>query len=209
MKITKFEHACFTVEQDGDVLVVDPGGFTTDFIVPDHVVAVVITHEHADHLAKEHLQAIIAKNPDAVIIAHGDVTAQLSEFQTKSVVPNEGIKVGAFELEFFGGEHAFIMKEWPIIANLGVMINDRLYYPGDSFTVPERLVEVLALPVAAPWLKISESLDFLEAVKPKFVFPTHDAVLSDAGKGLPDRIVPQIAQKVGAEYQRLHEPIDI
>ena len=49
MKLTKYEHACFSVEHDGMTLVVDPGNFTTDFIAPEGVIAVVITHEHSDH----------------------------------------------------------------------------------------------------------------------------------------------------------------
>lgn len=134
MKITKFEHACFVVEQDNQSLIVDPGGFTTDLIVPDNVVGIVVTHEHADHMDSDRLREIIDRNPDAIIVAHSDITAQLGEFKTQAVVPNEGIKLGGFELEFFGGEHAVIFENQPIIANLGVLINQKLYYPGDSLS---------------------------------------------------------------------------
>ena len=207
MKITKYEHACFTVEENGQVLVVDPGAYTTDFTTPTGVVAVVVTHEHADHMDKTHLQAIVDANPDVVIISHSDITSQLSEFKTMSVVPGEGSRVGDFTLEFYGGTHATIYPELPAIANIGVMINGSLYYPGDSFALPEREVKVLALPVSAPWMKISEAIDFAKAVNPKLIFPTHDAVLSDAGKALPDRLVPSFVQ--GIEYKRLHEPLEI
>ena len=209
MKITKYEHACLVIEQDGKSLVVDPGGYTTDLVIPQNVVAVIITHEHQDHLGYDHLHAIVDNNPAAIIVAHQDVTSQLGDFKTKTAVANEGIKLGDFALEFFGGQHAVIIKDWPVVANLGVMINGRLYYPGDSFTVPDQPVEILALPVAAPWLKFSEVVDFLTAVKPKFAFPTHDAILSEAGKGLVDNILPSVAEKVGAKYQRLHEPLEI
>lgn len=209
MKITKYEHACFVVEDSDQSLVVDPGGFTTDFVAPDNVVGIVITHEHADHLDETHLKAILQKNPGAVIVAHPDVTAQLDGLKTHDALPNEGFKVGSFELEFFGGKHAVIFPDTPPISNLGVMINGRIYYPGDSFTLPERPVEILALPVAAPWLKIGETMEFLTAVKPKLAFPTHDAILSDVGKSLPDRMLPSVAQKVGAEYRRLREPLEV
>jgi L-ascorbate metabolism protein UlaG (beta-lactamase superfamily) len=209
MKLTKFEHACFAVEQDGQSLIVDPGGYTTDLVIPDNVVAIVITHEHADHLDKPHLQTIKDKNPDVTIVAHESITSQLGEFKTQAVMANEGIKIGNFELEFYGGEHAVINPAWPTIPNLGVLINERLYYPGDSFVVPDRAVEVLALPVAAPWLKISETMAFLQQIKPKLAFPTHDAILSDAGKGLPDGMLPGIAEQVGTKYQRLTEPLEI
>lgn len=209
MKITKYEHACFTVEQDGQLLVVDPGAYTTDFTAPDNVVGVVITHEHADHMDPAHLQAIAAVNPDVVIFAHQDITLQLGEFKTQAVVANEGVKVGLFELEFFGGKHATIYEDIPAVANLGVMINGRVYYPGDSFSLPERDVEVLALPVSAPWMRLSEAVDFVRTVKPKVIFPTHDAILSDLGKGLPDRLIPSLTKDTGASYGRLTEPLTI
>lgn len=208
MKITKYEHACFVVEQDGQRLVIDPGAYTADFEVPSGVVGVVITHEHADHMDKSHLQAITAANPDAIIFAHQDITAQLGEFKTQAVVAGEGVKAGNFELEFYGGQHATIYAEIPVVANLGVMINGRLYYPGDSFTQPERDIEILALPVSAPWMKLSEAIDFARAVKPHLIFPSHDAVLSEVGKGLPDRLVPSLLDST-IKYQRLVEPLDI
>ena len=39
-------------------------------------------------------------------------------------------------------------------------------------------MEVLGLPTAAPWLKLSEAVDLLRAVRPRLAFPVHDAVLS-------------------------------
>ena len=208
MKITKFGHACFIAEQDSTSLVVDPGAFSTDLQVPNTVTAVIITHEHFDHLNKELLQQIITKNPEAVIIAHSSITAQLGEFTTKSVHAGDTFEVGGFILEFFGGEHAIISPDWQAPANLGVMINNRLYYPGDSFTIPEKPVEILALPVAAPWLKISETIDFLKAIKPNIAFPTHDGILSDAGKNLIDHMLPNITQDVGTTYKRIdNEPL--
>jgi L-ascorbate metabolism protein UlaG (beta-lactamase superfamily) len=209
MKLTKYEHACFTVEKEGQVLVVDPGGFTGDFIAPEHVVGIVVTHEHQDHFDHEQIAAIIDKNPDALIIGHTDIMKQIEVFTTKSVTAGETIEVGPFNLEFFGGEHAVIHPTMPLVANLGVMVNDLLYYPGDSFTLPEKPVDVLALPVGAPWLKISETMDFLTAVKPRLAFPTHDAVLSNIGKSLPDRMLPGFAESYGGTYQRLEEPIEI
>lgn len=206
MKLTKFEHACFVVEQNNQSIIVDPGEFSTDLVIPDNVIAVIITHEHQDHLSEAHLAAIIAKNPEAIIVAHRDITKHLGQYSAQTVVANEGIKVGDFTLEFFGGEHAVIDTAIPVIANLGVMINDILYYPGDSFTLPERPVKVLALPVSAPWMKISEAADFVRALQPELVFPTHDAILSDIGKGLPDRLIPKLTS---VNYQRITNPIEV
>jgi L-ascorbate metabolism protein UlaG (beta-lactamase superfamily) len=207
MKITKYRHACFVVEENNQSLVVDPGGWSTDFVVPQNVTVVVITHEHQDHLDTSHLTNIVAKNPDATIYAHADVVAQLGAFKTQTVKSGEEISVDRFKLEFFGGHHAVIAPDIPSIANLGVMVNDHLYYPGDSFVTPDKPVPVLALPVAAPWLKFSEVAHFVTTVRPQTAFPTHDAILSDEGQQLADRMVGSITQKVGARYERLQNGI--
>lgn len=208
MKLTKYQHACFTLEKDGKVLVVDPGNFSSDFIAPENVVGIIVTHEHPDHFDREHLATIVDKNPDAVIIAHPSITAQIGTFQTMPVQADEKTTIGPFGLEFFGGEHATIHPSIPVIANLGVMVDSQLYYPGDSLTVPTQAIDVLALPVSAPWLKISEAIDFLIDTRPRLAFPTHDAILSDAGKSLVDRLLTGFTSDA-TTYQRINESIDI
>ncbi len=203
MNITKYEHACLTIELDHQLLVIDPGNFTTDFIAPDHVAGIVITHEHGDHCDTELIAAIMDKNPDAVIIAHPSITDQFEAFATKAVTVGDTLELGPFHLEFFGGQHAVIFPDNSPLANLGVMVNDLFYYPGDSFSVPDdRSVDTLALPVAAPWLKINEVIDFLTAVAPRAAFPTHDAIASTIGKEMADRMVGAHAQEHGIDYQR-------
>lgn len=204
MKLTKYEHSCFTVEQDGDVLVVDPGAWATDFVVPTHVVAVVVTHEHADHFDLDKLQAIVDKNPEAIIYGPEAVTSQISKLKVQSVSPGETIVAGMFTLSFVGGTHATIHKDFhPEFQNLGVIVNDSLYHPGDSLALPNRAIKILSMPIIAPWEKVSESVDFMMAVKPEIIFPSHDAILSDLGIGLYDRWHFMAAERIGAEYKRL------
>lgn len=210
MKLTKYEHACFTVEEDSKLLVVDPGSFTTDLGALENVVAIVITHEHADHFDPSALDAIISRSPDAVVYAHESVTSQLSDaFMATSVATGDIIDAAPFTLEFFGGDHAIIHPSYTPIANLGVMINETIYYPGDSFTLPNKPVDVLALPATAPWLKISEAMDFLAEIKPRFTFPTHDAIANNQGKALVDRILGGVAEENNAIYQRLTDSIEV
>ncbi len=122
---------------------------------------------------------------------------------------SDKLAIGPFNLEFFGGQHALIHKSIPRAANLGVMINDLLYFPGDSFTNPEKPVDTLAIPVSAPWMKMSEAMDYLTEIKPRFAFPTHDAILSDVGKSLSDRLLGNIAAGNNIEYKRLEAPVEI
>ena len=209
MKLTKYDYACFTVKKDDQVLVVDPGNFSDDFIAPHHVAAVVVTHQHADHFDKERLAEIFAKNDDVLILGPADVIDKV-EIENKRVVSTgETVVVGAFTLEFFGGVHALIHSSIPRLQNLGVMINDLIYYPGDSLDIPNKPVDVLAITAAAPWLKIGEAMDFLTAIHPRLAFPTHDAVASNKGRELADQMLSGVAQSVDTEYKRLDSPIDV
>ncbi len=87
-----------------------------------------------------------------------------------------------------------------MVDNLGVMVNNTLYYPGDSFTQPEGPVDVLAVPASAPWLKIGEVMDYLDAVRPRRAFPTHERVNSDAGNAMANGRIKSVVEANGGEF---------
>lgn len=204
MKLTKYQHACFAIEKEGASIVVDPGAFSHDFIMPKNVVAVVVTHEHPDHFDEKLIGRILAAHPKATVIAHESITGRFTNHSTIAAKVGERYEAGPFVLRFLGGTHATIAEGIQVPPNLGVLIDDRLYYPGDSFVVPINVpVRELALPASAPWLKISEAMNFLAQVRPEFVFPTHDAILSDEGKALIDRMLGAVASGQNSHYVRL------
>lgn len=207
MRVTKYEHACLVLEDAGDTLVIDPGVFTRELEDVAGVVGIVITHEHADHWTPEHLRHLIAANPGAKIFGPAGVASAASGFDIVSVAPGDAHSVGAFALAFFGGVHAEIHRSIPLIDNVGVLVNEQLFYPGDSFTVPEVAVDVLAVPAGAPWLKIGEVIDYVDAVKPKRSFAVHEMVLSDAGKGMAADRISATTESHGGRYIPL-EPGD-
>lgn len=209
MKLTKYEHACFTVEKDNQVIVVDPGALTTDFIAPEHVVAIVITHDHFDHFDPEQVAAIVNENPDAIIYAPETITSKIEVFQTQTITEETTIEAGVFTLRFFVGLHTLTHSILPQTTNLSILINDLLFYPGDSLTIPPFSVDTLALPAAAPWLKIGEAMDYLAAVHPRFAFPTHDAILSDEGKEIADDHLSEIAKASNIDYRRIESSEEI
>ena len=184
MRITKHEHALLTVEAGEETLVIDPGSFSPALGSLTNVTGVVITHEHADHWIPEHLTAIASQFPDAVFFGTAAVAAQ-APVEVTVVSPGDEVTAGSFSLRFFGGTHSEIHSSIPLVDNVGVLVNDSLYYPGDSYAVPEGVaVEALAAPVGAPWLKIGEAMDFVLAVAPRHAFGTHEATLSAAGAGM-------------------------
>lgn len=206
MKITKYQHACFTVEADGQLLVVDPGEWSTDFTPTENIVAIVITHEHFDHCNEGLISEIFDKNPNIMIISHQNVLNKINlTINMSPVTAGDSLQIAPFNLAFFGGQHATIRPDMPPVDNLGVMINSQIYYPGDSLSLPDLPIDTLALPISAPWLKFSEAAEFLDAAKPRLVFPTHDAILSDNGKQLLDSMMSSVAEQIGSTYQRIDD----
>jgi L-ascorbate metabolism protein UlaG (beta-lactamase superfamily) len=200
MRITKYEHACFVVEVGNKKLVVDPGMFTTPLPDSTGVVGIVITHEHGDHWTPEHLHRIATDSPDVRIFGPAGVAAAATESTIEVVKGGDKVEVGPFTLEFFGEKHAEIHSSIPIVDNVGVLINDQLYYGGDSFTQGPSGVDLLAVPASAPWLKIGEVMDYVAAAKPKRSFPTHEMINSVAGNNMANDRIRSVTEAGGGEH---------
>lgn len=210
MRVTKYSHSCIRIDGTG-VLVVDPGVFSEPAALAG-VDAVLITHEHIDHLDPQMLAEAARARPDLVVYAHPGVLPQLSAFEgaVTSVQPGESFTAAGYDIRAYGGQHAVIHPDIPRVANLAYLISDAttsVYHPGDSFEVPQDVqVEVLFVPVAAPWLKLSESIDFVRAVKPERTFALHDATVTEAGARIVDTHLTNLS---GSRYDRLAPGADI
>lgn len=210
MRVTKLEHAALVIEHSGNRLFVDPGKFTTPITEASGALAVVITHLHDDHWTPEQLGRIRDRSPEVRFLGPEGVVAAAGEagIDVERVAPGDEVEIGPFRLRFFGGRHAVIHPSIPVIDNVGVLVNEALYYAGDSFAVPEGVeVAVLAAPAGAPWMKIAESMDYVMAIGPRRAFPTHEMVLSRAGKELSNARLRWATEQGGGEYLPL-EPGD-
>ncbi|MFE6994971.1 MBL fold metallo-hydrolase [Microbacterium sp. NPDC057659] len=208
MRVTKFEHAALRIDEGSDTLIIDPGSFTAPLDDLRKVVAVVITHEHPDHWTPEHLDRILLAAPGTPVFAPAGVAAAADGYEITVVAPGDTVTAGSFTLRFFGGEHAVIHSSLPVVENVGVLVNDELYYPGDSYTVPDGVeVSTLAAPVGAPWLKIGEAMDFVLAVAPRRAFGVHDMTLSVIGKNMHRGRLQWSTEQGGGEFFTL-EPGD-
>ena len=190
MRVTKFTHSCLRIEGDG-VLVVDPGEFSERSAL-DGADAVLITHEHPDHLDLAALTEAAERRPALRVFAHEQVLPKLAAFGdiATAVGPGESFAAAGFAVRAFGGRHALIHPDIPRIANLAYRIGDddaNVYHPGDSFTVPEdTVVDTLFVPLNAPWMKLMESIDFVRAVRPSRAFAVHDGLLNPTGAQISD-----------------------
>jgi L-ascorbate metabolism protein UlaG (beta-lactamase superfamily) len=183
MKISKYGHACLLVEEGDAKILIDPGAFSKGFEKLTGINAILITHQHPDHMVPDNIEAVMAENPTAEVYSDEGSAEVLTQAGIARRVIHEGdeFDVNGVKVEVFGRDHAVIHPDIPGISNVGYMIAKRFFYPGDAFTIPGGPIEILAAPVGAPWLKIEEAVDYVRDVKPKFVIPVHDGVLSDAG----------------------------
>ncbi|GAA1991415.1 MBL fold metallo-hydrolase [Microbacterium pumilum] len=204
MRVTKFEHATLTLTDSGSTIIIDPGSFTAPLIDLEQVVGVVITHEHPDHWTPDHLDRIRKAFPDVPIYGPEGVARAAAGYDVIVVKPGDTLDLDPFRLEFFGGKHALIHETIPVVDNVGVLVNDAFYYPGDSYAVPKGAsVRLLAAPVGAPWLKIGEAMDFVLAVAPRQVFGTHDMTLSVIGRDMGRARLKWAAEQDGGELLAL------
>ena len=175
MKITHYGHSCLLVEDADARLLIDPGSFSTGFENLEGLTAILVTHQHADHLDRAKLPALLARNPEAVLHTDPDTAAQLGN--ARAVHAGDTLDLGT-EVKVFGHDHAVIHPDIPKVTNTGFLVSGRFFHPGDSFTVPEADVEILGLPTAAPWQKLSEAVDYLRAVAPTVAIPIHEKVVA-------------------------------
>lgn len=204
MRITKFGHACVRVSTDGHELVLDPGSLTSRAAV-EGATAVLVTHEHADHLDVANLRAT-----DAPVFTIAAVAEQIAKEapdvaeRVTVVAPGDSVDAG-LPVRALGEWHAVIHQDLPRFHNCGFLVEAggrTLYHPGDSFTLPDTGVDVLLAPVSGPWCKLSEVVDFARAVGAPRNLAIHELVLSDFGLGITDARMGSMLGE-GQEYVRV------
>lgn len=179
MRLTKYRHACVRIEDGDRALVIDPGTFTEAEAL-DGATAVLITHEHDDHIDVDKLAAARDANPALTVHTHPALAEVLGE-GTTAVSVGDTFTAAGFDVRAVGGEHAEIIDGLPGCPNIGFLV-DGVYHPGDSFFVPDEPVDTLLLPAAGPWVKLGEAIEFVRAIRPARVFPIHDINLSEIGR---------------------------
>jgi L-ascorbate metabolism protein UlaG (beta-lactamase superfamily) len=206
MKLTKHEHACVVLEKDGASIVIDPGSFSSGAAeIIAGADAILITHEHMDHVNETAINGALAARPDLRLYAPaavGDLFAARQD-QFTAVAAGDELALGSFAVTVHGREHAVIHPDIPVIANVGYLIDGSVYHPGDAYYVPEVPVPVLLLPTSGPWMKLGEAADYVRAVRPQQIVQIHEMLLSDIGlflassllgeqglTGLPLTVVP-------------------
>jgi L-ascorbate metabolism protein UlaG (beta-lactamase superfamily) len=197
MRLTKFGHSCLLVEDQGARMLLDPGTLSDGFEELQGLTAILYTHQHADHLDPARLPGLLDRNPGVRFVSDEGSDKVLGEAGAEVEVVHEGdeLDIGGVSVRVVGRDHAVIHPDVPVIPNVGYLLGGRLFHPGDSFTLPGEPTEVLAVPIGAPWLKVSESVDYLREVGPRMAVPVHERTLSAVGMSLYYRQLEQLGAR--------------
>ncbi|MGI8589452.1 MAG: MBL fold metallo-hydrolase [Nakamurella sp.] len=200
VRLTRWGHSCvlLTVDQpNGDPrhLLLDPGNLTPPLTAEvGPVDAVLVTHAHADHVDPEQIRRL---QQAAATPVYGDegVRALLADvgLENTRMVTSTTSSIADVPVVVWTSPHEVIYPGVPLPANLSYLIADTVLAPGDAFFVPDVDVDVLLLPIGAPWMKLADTIDYLRAVAPRVAVPVHDNGLAHAHQNLHRSLLTKFA----------------
>jgi len=190
MRLTHLGHACLLVETGGQRILIDPGVFSPGIVDVTGLSVILVTHQHADHVDLRRLPAVLEANPQARLYAEPQAAAVMSEegIAAEHTVAGEPLTFGPVQVMPVGDRHALINEALPPIGNLGVVLRAEgepsLFHPGDAYDAQPGKVDILALPLNAPWTASRETVAFARRISPRVSIPIHDVLLSAIGRQL-------------------------
>jgi L-ascorbate metabolism protein UlaG (beta-lactamase superfamily) len=185
MELTKHNHACVTFDKGGSLLLLDPGTLTPNAAeLAAGAGTILITHEHFDHVDEGVIAAALEARPELRV--YGPAAAvgrwQARPGQVTAVAEGDRFDADGFDVAVFGDLHASIHQDIPQVANVGYLIDGRVYHPGDAYYAPPVPVTTLLVPTSGPWTKFGEAVDFVRAVSPERAVQIHEMMLSELGQ---------------------------
>ncbi len=185
-RLTRWGHSCVRLDASPGSLAIDPGSLSDLDRALDGVLAILVTHEHLDHVAPEPVAAAVARGA-LLWGTRGVVDAVLSAGAPADrlhvVAPGDMIEAAGFQIRVLGDRHAVIHPDIPRIDNVAFLVEGVLH-PGDALVVPDEPVDVLLAPIGGPWLRVGDAVDYVRAVAPTRVVAIHDGAYSETGRNL-------------------------
>ena len=205
MRITHLGHACLLLDMADTRLLIDPGAFSDDLTGVSDLDAVVITHQHPDHLDPHRLPGLLEASPRARVLCDPGSLEVLAGLGIEGHVHDGASTVGSVTVTPVGETHALIHDDIPRIPNVGVRLDadgePSFFHPGDALDADPGEVDVLAFPLQAPWARSREMTDFLRRLQAPTAIPIHDGLLQARGRAL---YLDQ-AEKLGSERTRVRD----
>lgn len=204
MELTKYGHACVTLEKDGRRIVLDPGVLTPEDATAG-AEAILITHEHVDHFSEQAVRTACDRDPQLRVFTCQPVAAQLDGLGSRLRVVGAGdvVDVAGFGVQVHGEWHAVVHPDIPRVRNVGFLIDGSLFHPGDALTLPGTDVGTLLVPLHAPWSRAGDLIDWIREVAPSRALAIHDGLLNDIGLTFTVGLLGDNGPGTGAPFTRL------
>jgi L-ascorbate metabolism protein UlaG (beta-lactamase superfamily) len=207
MRITHCGHASLLVETADARILLDPGTWSARAHELRDLDAILVTHQHADHLDQDRLPELLRANPHAELVTDPDSADLLRNkgIEARPLRPGDTVSVKAVTVTGVGELHALIHDDIPRIHNTGMRLSadgePTVFHPGDALDAEPEGVDVLAFPLNAPWARSREMTDFLRRLAAPHAVPVHDGLLNDTGR----RLYLNQAGQLGSPDTRIHD----
>ncbi len=208
MRLTSFGHSCLLVEVADLRVLLDPGTFSSGFEQLRDLDAVLVTHQHPDHCDPDRFAPLVEANPGARVLLETQTADKLRDGGLRRDVETltSGTDVtlesrgSALTVSPVGQRHAIIHADIPRIDNTGVVLRadgePSFFHPGDALDAEPGDVDLLGVPLNAPWCAMKETIEFVRRIgAPRFV-PIHDGLLAENGRELYLRQVTNLSGEV-------------
>lgn len=169
MKITRFVQSCLLIEDGGSRIVIDPSGEETgnNFGKLD---GVLYTHKHGDHFDPELTKKFMGQG---IPIYANASTAKQIDGQPKIVKNGQEFEIGSFKIKVLELPHCSMPDGSAGPQNVGYLINQKLFHPGDGIELEGLQVDNLAVPITGPDVSMRDAFAFLKQVGAKVGIPIH------------------------------------
>lgn len=208
MKVTKFVHSCLLLEKNDVKVLVDPGMYSWqdervmnfDF---SNILAVVITHNHADHLSEDFVTAVEQASPNAKWYGTQEVVDDLGKLDIAGLSANEDS-----DIQFIKSEHADLspwFDEQPM--HTSYIIFGEILISGDCQTLTDSSgARILAGVInGGPWGSVVGFSKMIESMsdRPKIVIPLHDWHWNEDARSAVYAKLPEVMGKFDVEFTQL------